>query len=314
MEIKKSKKKGFSQDKLPIIPRINNDKKTLQIKNGLTKISKEKNNLKIRRNSKKSKTTSQTTNTSSSLLYGEFQSQNTKFCNYMEDFTLSIKNFNNEPYRHLFGIFDGHGGDQTAKLCTKKYPEIFKKCFLDNPSDPELALKKSFEIMDNEIKEINAIETGNTATIVFINNKLLYCANVGDSSCCLISNKKSEFISIDDKLTNIKEVKRIIKCGGEIINGRLNGILAVTRGLGDFDMKTTGLICEPHIIKKLIEPNLKYCIIASDGLWDVLEHNDVLKIANDINEPNNIAKKLVEVALEKGSEDNISCVVVELNK
>ena len=79
-------------------------------------------------------------------------------------------------------------------------------------------------------------------------------------------------------------------------------------------MKTTGLICEPHIIKKLIEPNLKYCIIASDGLWDVLEPNDVLKITNDINEPNNIAKKLVEVALEKGSEDNISCVVVELNK
>ena len=168
--------------------------------------------------------------------------------------------------------------------------------------------------MDKELENNNSVEIGNTATVVFINNKLLYCANVGDSSCCLVSDKNAEFISIDDKITNKNEINRVKKCGAEIIDERLNGVLAVTRGLGDFDMKKKGLICEPHITKKLIDHNLKYCVIASDGVWDVLTPNDVFKVANELNDPSKIAKKLVDNSMEKGSEDNISCIVIELNR
>ena len=313
MENKKYRKKGLSQDKIPA-PKMRSETKILHLKNKLPKLNNEEENIKIRRNSKKSKTISQVIYNSSALRHGEFKSQNEEFCDYMEDFVLSINSFNKESYRHLFCVFDGHGGDQTAKLCIEKYPEIFRKCLIDNPFDYELALKQSFEIMDKEIEALKAVETGNTATVVFINNKLLYCANVGDSSCCLVSSKKAEFISIDDKITNKKEVKRILKCGGKIVDERLDGILAVTRGLGDFDLKKKGLICEPHIIKRLIDLSLKYCVIASDGVWDVLKPNDVYKISHQLSDPEKIAKKLVEDALEKGSEDNISCVVVELNK
>ena len=313
MEKKKPRKRGFSLDKIPI-SKINHDKKIIQLKNRLTKTIEGEDNKKIRRCSKKSKTITQSIYTSSTLRYGQYLNQNEEFNDYMEDFVLCINSFNKESYRHLFCVFDGHGGDQTAKLCINKYPEIFRKCLISNPFDYENALKQSFSIMDNEIESINAVQTGNTATVVFINNKLLYCANVGDSTCCLISNKKGQFISIDDKISNKKEIKRILKCGGQIVDERLNGVLAVTRGLGDFDMKKKGLICEPHVTKKLIDAKLKFCVIASDGLWDVLKPSDVFKIAHELKEPDKIAKKLVDVALEKGSEDNISCVVVELNK
>ena len=76
--------------------------------------------------------------------YSEFLDQNSKFCNYMEDCAVSINNFNKESYRHLFCIFDGHGGDITAKLCAKKYPEIFRNCLIESPFDYEGALKKVF--------------------------------------------------------------------------------------------------------------------------------------------------------------------------
>ena len=242
--------------------------------------------------------------------------QNEEFCDYMEDFIIAQKNFNKESYRHLFCVFDGHGGDITAKLCVKRYPEIFRKCLLENPFDYELAIKKSFTLMDKEIEKINAKEVGNTGTIVFINNKLLFCANVGDSSCCLIGKNMAEFISVEDKCTNKKEKKRIEKEGGQIIDDRLGGILAVSRGFGDFDLKNKGLICEPHIFKKLIDYNLNYCVIASDGVWDILSPEDVSKIifAHKDNNFNNIAKIIVETAKERGSEDNISCIVIELNK
>ena len=230
----------------------------------------------------------------------------------MEDCAISINSFNNEPYRHLFCIFDGHGGNITAKLCVKKFPEIFRKCLLELPFDYELAIRKSFYIMDKEIEQLKKLGVGNTATMVFINNKLLYCANVGDSSCALIG-KTNEFISVDDKCTNKDEMIRIEKEGGKIINNRLGGILAVSRGLGDFDLKKKGLICEPHITKRLIDPNLNYCVLASDGVWDVLSPNEVAKIAYN-NKIEHLAKMIVETALDRGSEDNISCIVIELNK
>ena len=286
----------------------------LQSDKNLIKVSKKekKEEIPITRNRKKSRTIIDNNISSSNYKYSEYLDQNAEFCDYMEDCAISINNFNKESYRHLFCIFDGHGGNVTAKLCVKKYPEIFRKCLLESPFDYEEALKKSFMLMDKEIEKIKAQEVGNTATVVFINNRLLYCANVGDSSCCLIG-KNAEFISTDDKCTNKKEIKRIEKEGGQIVDDRLGGILAVTRGLGDFDLKTKGLISEPHIVKKLIDHNLNYCVLASDGVWDVLKPDEVAKITQNRN-VNELAKTIVETAIDRGSEDNISCIVIELNK
>ena len=244
----------------------------------------------------------------------EYLEQNSEFCDYMEDCILTMNNFNKETFRHLFCVFDGHGGDETAKLCVKRFPEIFKKCLFECPFDYEIAIKNSFHLMDKEIEKIKSNEVGNTGTVVFINNKLLYCANVGDSSCCLLG-KTNEFLTVEHKCTNKKEKKRIEKEGGKIIDDRIEGILAISRGFGDFDLKNKGLICEPHITKKLLDHSINYCVLASDGVWDTLKLDDVSKIVNE-NKDNfsNIAKIIVETAKEKGSEDNISCIVIELNR
>ena len=288
----------------------------LQSDKNLLKLDKKDKDKKeeISRTSKKSKTIidNDITSASSNYKYSEHLDQNEVFCEYMEDCALSINNFNKESYRHLFCIFDGHGGNMTAKLCVKKYPEIFRKCLLESPFDYEMALKKSFYLMDKEIENTKSLEVGNTATVVFINNRLLYCANVGDSSCAIFG-KTNEFISVDHKCTNKKEMKRIEKEGGTILENRLGGILAVSRGLGDFDLKSKGLSCEPHIVKKLIDHNSNYCVLASDGVWDVLKLDEVAKIIQN-NKIEDMAKNIVEAALDKGSEDNISCIVIELNR
>ena len=101
----------------------------------LVKIEKKEKDKKeeICRTSKKAKTIvdKDLTSMSSNYRYSEHLDQNEEFCEYMEDCALSINNFNKESYRHLFCIFDGHGGNITAKLCVKKYPEIFRKCLLE---------------------------------------------------------------------------------------------------------------------------------------------------------------------------------------
>lgn len=76
-------------------------------------------------------------------------------------------------------------------------------------------------MMDEDIEKTKSYEVGNTGTIVFINNNYLYCANVGDSSCCLLGKKN---VQIEDICSNKVEKKRIEKEGEQVIEDRLDGI------------------------------------------------------------------------------------------
>ena len=138
--------------------RTNSDKNLLKViyKDGEKKETKDEVN--VTRKKIKSKTIiDKNISFSTNYRHCEHLEQNPEFCDYMEDCILSLNNFNKESYRHLFCVFDGHGGDLTAKLCVKKYPEIFKKCLLENPLDYEQALKNSFTLMDKEIEKINIL-------------------------------------------------------------------------------------------------------------------------------------------------------------
>ena len=239
--------------------------------------------------------------------------QNPYFRDYMEDIPVTIHSFLKEPTKHLFCIFDGHGGDTSAKISSVFFPEVFGRMIKEYSSNIEFCLTKTFAKLDIETKKKNCITVGNTATVVYIANKLLWCANVGDSSCVLVSKNEAKMISYDDKCTDPADVKRMTAAGGDVFDYRLEGQLAVSRAIGDHDLKDKGLICEPHIYKTLIGENDKFCVLASDGIWDVMKENDIYDICLGENSTDVIVEKIVNEAIERGSEDNISCIVVSFN-
>ena len=51
--------------------------------------------------------------------------QNPEYRDYMEDITLTQHGFMKDANKHIFGVFDGHGGDESAKMCQELFPEIF---------------------------------------------------------------------------------------------------------------------------------------------------------------------------------------------
>ena len=53
----------------------------------------------------------------------------------------------------------------------------------------------------------------------------------------------------------------------------------LSRAFGDWEYKTYGVICLPHITKIEINDKCKYVILASDGIWDVLDDLDVYKFS-----------------------------------
>lgn len=96
--------------------------------------------------------------------------------------------------------------------------------------------------------------------------RVLYTANVGDARIVLCRNGKALRLSYDHKGSDENEGKRIANAGGLILNNRVNGVLAVTRALGDIYMKdlVTG---HPYTTETVIQPDLdEFIIIACDGV------------------------------------------------
>jgi protein phosphatase PTC1 len=96
--------------------------------------------------------------------------------------------------------------------------------------------------------------------------RVLYTANVGDARIILCRGGKALRLSYDHKGSDEVEGKRIAAAGGLILNNRVNGVLAVTRALGDAYMKklVTG---HPYTTETVIQPDSdEFMIIACDGV------------------------------------------------
>ena len=127
--------------------------------------------------------------------------------------------------------------------------------------------------------------SGTTAVCVMISPTHIYWANCGDSRGLLCRSNALEFSTTDHKPFNASEKDRIEKAGGTVMMQRVNGTLAVSRALGDFDYKRNNGI---DAIEQLVspEPDIEvierheqsdeFILLACDGIYDVMSNEDVL--------------------------------------
>ena len=132
--------------------------------------------------------------------------------------------------------------------------------------------------------------------------KVIYCANLGDSNCQLIN--KNDYKKITYEHNDDMEEKRIKKGNGSIINGRVGGNISVTRAFGDFNMREFGLISETYINKILVNDNEKnFLVFGEEELFYSCFNND---------DSYDICKKIMEKNKENGSSYNMT--LISLNK
>ncbi|KAI0452209.1 protein serine/threonine phosphatase 2C [Xylaria acuta] len=144
--------------------------------------------------------------------------------------------------------------------------------------------------------------------------RVLYTANVGDARIILCRAGKALRLSYDHKGSDENEGKRIANAGGLILNNRVNGVLAVTRALGDTYMKdlVTG---HPYTTETVIQPEVdEFIIIACDGLWDVCSDQEAVDLIRDKIDAVAASKLLVDHALARFSTDNLSCMIIRFDK
>ena len=261
----------------------------------------------------------------------------------MEDFHCIKQALGKRYNLSYFAIFDGHGGKEVASFLSINLHHYlinelnniqFGINDEENINNIIECIKLAFIKIDKDIlaNDNLANDVGSTATLIFIyynnsndienyNNenqnleRTLICANIGDSSGYLINKSNIKLITKHHKCEDASEVKRIREQGGIVFQGRIFGKLILTRTLGDKEMKKYGVIPEPDFYIKKIEKNDFFVIIASDGIWDVINEDELFKIGNEKKLSSEaFSKKIMDIAKERDTRDNSSCIVIKVNK
>ena len=86
------------------------------------------------------------------------------------------------------------------------------------------------------------------------------------------------------------------------MKGRVSGSLAVTRALGDLELKSQGVSNIPDIEEIEINNKTNFLIVASDGLWDVCEDQKAVDLVKTLDQANTMATTLATHASKHASD------------
>ncbi|XP_039116294.1 protein phosphatase 2C 51-like [Dioscorea cayenensis subsp. rotundata] len=256
----------------------------------------------------------------------------------MEDAVTMAPGFS-EGY-DFYGVYDGHGGAKVARVCRDRMHVVLTEEVRVGAEDEvgwKEALIASFAKVDGEVVEAvlspRAEErtVGSTAVVAVVDPKRIMVANCGDSRAVLSRGGVAVPLSTDHKPERPDEMERIEAAGGRVINWngyRVLGVLATSRSIGDYYLKPY-VISEPEVTVVDRTEKDEFIILATDGLWDVVSNQVACKVARQCLSgraakmfPEAVrgrtaveaATLLVELAMSRGSKDNISVVVIELKK
>ena len=195
--------------------------------------------------------------------------------------------------------------DISLESITKTFEESFLKTD-DDLNEFCSNMKKKKLIGENVPNYFNCDYSGSTCVSILLKQNdisKVYIANVGDSRTIVIRERDNNWtckqLSRDHKPTEKDEYNRIIEADGEIEaieddNGNWTGPLrvwekgsegpglAMTRSLGDKVGAKIGVVCTPEVFKYFIKEEDRAFIIASDGLWEYMNNQEVTNSVKEL--------------------------------
>ena len=226
-------------------------------------------------------------------------------------------------------MYDGHGGVDAANFCAENLHQILCKTRSFHEGNIEKALIETFNETDR-LFCTSLLKTQSGCTAIVCLREIvedpkqvkLYFAWVGDSQAVLVRDGTAIDVTPPHKPDDDKEINRIESLGGIVVKSdcyRVNGLLAVSRAIGDASYKPY-ITADPEVRVETLKGSEDFMILACDGLWDQVDCDDatqmVYETIQDSNDPVEAAKSvaacLVESAKNQGSADNITVIVVFL--
>eukprot|EP00897_Mesotaenium_endlicherianum_P010202 jgi/Mesen1/920/ME000117S00083 len=173
---------------------------------------------------------------------------------------------------------------------------------------------------------------GCTAVCALVRGDQLIVANAGDSRCIISRNGKALALSEDHKPDLQAEKERILKAGGFVADGRINGSLNLSRAIGDMEFKQSPnlppgaqiVTAIPELQVVTVTKEDEFLVLACDGIWDVKSSQQVVTFIRKRLLKNKLLSTICEelcndcVAPDTNGSgvgtDNMSVVIVQFKK
>ena len=268
-----------------------------------------------------------------------------------QDNQFIIEKFDNRDI-NFYCVLDGHGenGHLVSQRCRAIFPQYIRSSNLD--------MKRAFSIMQNDLNgcEFDVRCSGATCVLASLCGARLSVSNCGDSRAVLGRRNPNGSVTAhaltqDHKPDKPEERKRILACGGHLgcrqvlVNqpgrgpvsmpvgpcrvwyqnkGETLG-LAMSRSLGDAIVHRSGVSAEPETLEHIVDEYDEFMIIATDGVWDVIDNNQAVQMVQNYSskspkwsplDASNTICKFARSRWEKLSPmvDDITCIVVKLRR
>lgn len=216
------------------------------------------------------------------------------------------------PNFGLFVVADGMGGHRAGEIASsvsvrsvtrRLMEEVFLRLFnhemLEDMPPIQDIMRAALEDANRQVVDV-VPGGGTTLTTIVMLGQQLTIGHVGDSRAYIIQDGAFELLTRDHSLVErLRELGQLSKEEAE--NHPQRNVLYRAIGQGEsleVDVDTYHM------------PQNAELLICSDGLWGVVEEEDILNIIHTANAPQEACERLVSAANEAGGPDNITAVLV----
>jgi protein phosphatase len=214
-----------------------------------------------------------------------------------------------DPVNQLFLVADGMGGQDDGERASGLAAEIIPRVVHDGLSRQSHAgqvVRRALAAANQAIIEASRDQPegrrmGTTAVLALQQQGQVYVAGLGDSRAYLIRGDRVEQLTVDHSVAQSLVTSGVFtpeEARESPLQNVLHRFLGCTHMTDDAEVYPF----TPQTHDRLL--------LGSDGLTNHITDDDLREGAQRFSDPQAWADFLVKIALERGSKDNVTCVVV----
>lgn len=224
---------------------------------------------------------------------------------------MFVGNIENFP---LYIVADGMGGHNAGEVASCMAVDIIKEVFEDNikllkdKENIKETIEEAIYVANRKIyleskKILKYAGMGTTITLAYILNNHIYIGHVGDSRAYFVTEGEIYQITDDHSLVN-----ELIK------NGSITPEEAINHPQKNLITRAVGTSSEIQLDFYTIDYKKDdILIICSDGLSNMLNNDEILKLIISEKDIDKACNKLISIANENGGRDNITVIAIKFS-
>lgn len=209
------------------------------------------------------------------------------------------------------GVFDGMGGGEKGELASHDTARIFLDAFGKLTGDPgktdvDTILRHAFLTANNRIVDLQkeCKVFGTTATVLCVKDSEFKIYHLGDSRAYLFREEKLLQLTKDQTLAQMKMDVGMYRKNDPAMEADKHKL---TEYIGRDWTKAN---IRPVESRWIPAQNGDRVLLCSDGLYDMCSDEEIARILSKAKPADEMAAALVQEAIFKGGEDNVTCIVL----